>query len=134
MNWRSCIATLLAAFVVYPNCCCLLGADSVSEMGHCEVAKAAPKCCQTAEKPSPTEKSEDSCPHQQGKLILKQSSLIGNILKPGTQKPILFPYLPVLEKACRLDEAPSLVTLENQIFLRSPPLPSLRQLHCRYLI
>ncbi len=137
MNWRSCITTLLATFVVYPNCCCLLGAHPAeSDMGGCGFVeeKALPKCCQKVETSSSEEKGDEPCPHQQGKSVLKQSTLVAKVLKPVAQKPLFSPLLSTLSKNWQHGDSPLFVTLEEQVFLRSPPPTALRKLHCRYII
>ncbi len=133
MNWRSTITTFLAAFVVYPNCCCLAGAHSEGKMDDCDDSMAMPECCQPIDKPTPEDEGEKSCPHRQGKPLLKQTTVTRDILKPSGQHLPVTAYVPVLWNNFQLG-SPSYAILKSTLSLRSPPLPSLRKLHCSYLL
>ncbi len=133
MNWRFSITTLLAALVIYPHCCCLAGAHSEPEMSGCDVAKAMPECCPPDNSPAPEKEEEKSCPHQEGKPLLKQSAQTRDILKTASQNLFVSPYLPSTFNDLQ-PRLSSYTTMEGPRFLRSPPRPSHRKMHCSYLL
>ncbi len=135
MNWRSPITTLLAALVIYPHCCCLMGAHSETSMSGCgdAMGMAMPACCPPGDSPTPQKEDEKSCPHQEGKPLLKQSANSRDILKTVSQNPLVSPYLPLVYNDLRPGLS-SFAALERLRFLRSPPMPLHRKMHFSYLL
>ncbi len=137
MNWRSSITTLLAVMVIYPHCCCLMGAHSETAMSGggdaISTAMDMPACCSPGESPTPQEEDEKSCPHQEGKPLLKQSANTRDILKTAGQNPLVSPYLPLTSNDLR-PRLSSFASLEKLRVLQIPPMTSHRKMHCSYLL
>ncbi len=132
MNFRSPITTLLAAMVIYPNCCCLMGAHDATAMSGGD-AMGMPACCPQGDSPAPQKEDEKSCPHREGKPLLKQAANSRDILKTASQDPLVSPYLRLTCNDLRPGLA-SFAALERLRFLRGPTMPLHRKMHCSYLL